>query len=220
MTDTEGEPDVLTLTISGRTLEFELARQLDDLGARAVRAGEKPYWAVLWPSARALSELVAAIPEEDFEGRRLLDLGCGLGATGFVAAAKGATVVMADIRPEAVEYVGRNAARNGLDVEARVVDWDDPPDDLGQFDSILAADVFYEDGMLRGVLRFVRHHLKGDGLAWIADPHRVMPGGVEGAAKLHGLECYTSQLTPGRTMEGGVVLYELEKRKSRFGLTT
>jgi 2-polyprenyl-3-methyl-5-hydroxy-6-metoxy-1,4-benzoquinol methylase len=145
----------------------------------------------------------------------VLDLGCGIGAAGLAAAAKGATAVCADIRPEAVALVLKNAERNGLTIEARPVDWNDPPLDLGAFDGIIAADVLYDDGMLRGVLRFVRHHLAPGGLALIADPMRVLPGGVAGAARLHGLESDAAVLHPGSSVIGGVTLYRLWRRPGR-----
>ncbi|MBI2377392.1 MAG: methyltransferase domain-containing protein [Deltaproteobacteria bacterium] len=201
--------DSLRLTVGGRTLEILRA---PSVGAREL-VETRPYWSVIWPSTRALVDVIAALPE--LGGKRVLDLGCGLGVLGLVAAARGAEVVLGDYRAEAVESVRLSAERNGLTVEAIVLDWNAPPADLGLFDGIIAADVFYEDGMLRGVLRFIKRFLAEDGIAWIADPHRVMTGGVDGAARLFGLECNTTILTNGRTFEGGVVLYELWKRKRR-----
>ncbi|MBI4815932.1 MAG: methyltransferase domain-containing protein [Deltaproteobacteria bacterium] len=210
--ESDSEPDEpLRLTVGDRTLEFLRSKQPE---ARELVA-TRPYWSVVWPSTKALLEVLLAVP--DLSGRRILDLGCGLGVLGLVAAARGADVVLGDIRPEAVASVKASAVRNRLDVKVVELDWNNPPDPLGPFDGILAADVFYEDGMLRGVLRFVRKHLSDDGIAWIADPNRVMPGGVDGAARLSGLECNASTLTQGRTFEGGVILYELWKRKHRLG---
>ena len=48
---------------------------------------EAPYWAELWPSARALADVVAA---RDVAGRRVLEVGCGLALPALVAAAGGA----------------------------------------------------------------------------------------------------------------------------------
>lgn len=208
------ETEEVTLELPGRKLVLHQVAGLSELVQASLHNQEPgPFWAYLWPSARALAPLIGAIP--DLAGRRVLDLGCGLGALGLAAAARGATAVLNDVRPEALELAKRNAERNGLTVETACFDWSAAPADLGAFDAIFAADVFYEDGMLGTVLRFLRKHLADDGLAWISDPMRVMPGGVAGAARLHGLETSSVVLRAGQVLTGGVMLHELHKRKRR-----
>ena len=202
--------EVVTLRVADRDLEIEQAAHLDALVQEGLRNGDEPFWAYVWPSARALVELTGDLG--DLSGRRLLDLGCGPGAAGLAAALLGAEVVLADVAPAAVALAARNAARNGLPAVARQVDWDAPPADLGAFDVILAADVLYGDGMLRGVLRFLKAHLRPDGLAYLADPNRVMSGGVVGAARLSGFEAREHVVRPGRSIVGGVTLYALQRR--------
>ncbi len=96
-----------------------------------------PYWAELWPAATALAD---ALP--DVRGVRVVELGCGLGVTSLVAAARGAEVVATDWAADAVELLRVNAERNGLAVRAEVRDWREPWEE--RFDLALAADVFYE----------------------------------------------------------------------------
>jgi predicted nicotinamide N-methyase len=96
-----------------------------------------PYWAELWPAARALA---AALPE--VSGLRVVELGCGLGLPSLVAAARGAEVTATDWAPDAIALLRENAARNGLTVRAEVRDWREPWDE--RFDLALAADVLYE----------------------------------------------------------------------------
>ena len=52
-----------------------------------------PYWSVLWRSGVALAREVAGMP---LAGRRVVELGCGLGAPSLAAAAGGARVLATD----------------------------------------------------------------------------------------------------------------------------
>jgi predicted nicotinamide N-methyase len=97
-----------------------------------------PYWAELWPAARALAE---GLP--DVTGLRIVELGCGLGLPALVAALKGATVTATDWSPDAIELLRENAVRNGITLTAVARDWRDPWDE--RFDLALAADVLYEE---------------------------------------------------------------------------
>jgi predicted nicotinamide N-methyase len=96
-----------------------------------------PYWAELWPAATALAEALPVVA-----GLRVVELGCGLGLTSLVAAAKGADVTATDWAADAVELLRENAERNGLAVRAEVRDWREPWEE--RFDLVLAADVLYE----------------------------------------------------------------------------
>ena len=98
-----------------------------------------PYWAELWPAARALA---AALPA-DLTDVRVVELGCGLGVPSLVAAARGAVVTATDWAAAAVELLAENATANGLELRAEARDWRDPWPD--RFDLALAADVLYEE---------------------------------------------------------------------------
>jgi len=102
-----------------------------------------PYWAELWPSAVALARAVA---RRSVPGRRVLELGCGLGLPGLAAAAGGARVTLTDWAPEAVVAARDNAARNGVEIEALVCDWRAPEALVARapWDLVLLADVLYE----------------------------------------------------------------------------
>src|SRR5262249_28966102 len=138
------------------------------------------------------------------------EIGCGLGAVSVAAAIGGAEVIASDISKDARELTERNAERNGVSIAFREFDWNDPPEDLGTFDLILAADVVYEDGMLSVVVRFIRGHVNDDGLALVADPMRVAASGIAGAARLNGMRCQTVTLADGEMMTGGVLLHTLK----------
>ena len=102
-----------------------------------------PYWAELWPSALELAEVVA---QRELAGLRVLELGCGLAVPSLVAARAGGRVLATDWADDAIALVRENARRNGIAIEAAVVDWREPTTllDRAPFDLVLAADVLYE----------------------------------------------------------------------------
>ncbi len=102
-----------------------------------------PYWAELWASG---VRLAAAVANRDVGGRRVLELGCGLGVPSVAAAVGGATVLAVDWAQEALDVTRQNAERNGASVETLLADWSKPEALLQRapFDLVLCSDVLYE----------------------------------------------------------------------------
>jgi predicted nicotinamide N-methyase len=159
-------------------LQPEPAAELPDDGA-VEWAPLAPYWAVLWRSGVALARELERVP---LEGRRVLELGCGLGVPSLAAARAGAYVVATDESAEALELLDRNAQANGVEVETSRVEWAEPAElaARGPFDLVLAADVLYERPAVAELLALLPR-LAGE--AWIADPGRpAAEAFLEGAA--------------------------------------
>jgi predicted nicotinamide N-methyase len=179
------------LSIAGREYRLLRPRNVDDLISEEDFAIDEliPYWADVWPSARVLAERVAGIRGA---GKRLLELGCGIGLPALVAAASGFEVLATDYYAEALEFTEANAARNGIaGVDSRLVDWRKLPDDLGTFDVILAADVLYEKPQAALVAGVLRQCLAVDGWALVSDPGRSTAEALIAA-------CAAAGLTAGR----------------------
>ena len=84
-----------------------------------------PYWAELWPSSVALAHYTAQCL--DMSGQRVLELGCGLGLVGVVAALQGARVLCTDYEPDALAFARHNARCNASrGIRFRLVDWRQP----------------------------------------------------------------------------------------------
>jgi predicted nicotinamide N-methyase len=137
-------PPLVETTVVAGGLELTLLRPPDAAALidEDVFAVEEflPYWAELWPAGIALAD---ALPPE-LRGRRVLELGCGLGLPSLVAAARGARALATDWAREALELLEANAARNGVVVETARIRWDEPERLPGSWDLVLAADVLYE----------------------------------------------------------------------------
>ena len=113
-----------------------------------------PYWAEVWPSGRVLCGLLAQM---DLSGRTVIELGAGIGTGAMVAAMRGGTALSTDWYPQAVEFSRWNAENLGLDMQAEVVDWREPPaliTDRAPWDLVIGADILYEarNGTALGVL--------------------------------------------------------------------
>jgi predicted nicotinamide N-methyase len=154
-----------------------------------------PYWADVWPSSIALGRRLL---EERGAGRRLLELGCGVGVVALAAARAGFGVTISDYYEDALLFARANLARAGLSAEARHLDWRALPDDLPTYDLVVASDVLYERPYAELVANVVSRALAPGGVALVADPGRLAaPAFVEAAQKL-GLAIDGSDVRPVR----------------------
>jgi ETFB lysine methyltransferase len=130
-----------------------------------------PYWAELWPSARALASLLL---EEPPARGPVLELGSGVGLPCLALRHAGVDVLATDFYPDALLFADVNARRNGLgSVPTRLLDWRDPPSDLGAFPLVIAADVLYEARNVEPLADMLDRAVAPGGSAIIADPGRV-----------------------------------------------
>jgi predicted nicotinamide N-methyase len=126
-----------------------------------------PYWAVLWRSGLALAR---ELEGEQLEGKRVIELGCGLGVPSLVAARAGARVTATDEDPDALELLQHNARENGIEIETAQLDWS-APGEPGRFDLVLAADVLYERASVALLLKLLPRLTTS--AVWLADPGRA-----------------------------------------------
>jgi predicted nicotinamide N-methyase len=135
------------------------------------RTAEPPYWAHLWVGAIALARRLAE--SNVLSGRRVLDLGCGLGLPGIVAAALGAEVWCVDRVPAALEFAAASAERNRLAPRVRCVLLDFMNEKLdADFDLILAAELVYDPQSYRPLCDFLDRHLCHGGEIHLTDAFR------------------------------------------------
>jgi predicted nicotinamide N-methyase len=148
-------------------------------------AGERrlAYWARLWPGGVVLARFVAE--SVDLRGRRVVELGCGLGAAGIAAGRAGAEVTLTDGAAAALAFAAENAAENGVSAEVVPLVWGRIPEAMAdRFDVVLAAEVVYERDQVVPLLGAVATLLRPGGQAWLADPDRLGRAVViDGAAR-------------------------------------
>jgi predicted nicotinamide N-methyase len=159
---------------------------LDEVAAREDRrekiTGERregeslhlPYWAELWESSIGLGQFLVDHWREVSHGKtgiKVLDLGCGMGLAGTVAAALGGSVVFADLESDALLFARLNTLQYRSHIRTRQVNWQTQSLDE-QFDLILGADVVYERPQWTALEPFWRRHIAKDGLILLGEPGR------------------------------------------------
>ena len=193
------------VVIAGRDLVMMRPADADALLDEDAFARDEfmPYWAELWPSARALARWVGT---RALHGARVLELGCGLGLPSISAALAGGRVLATDWSAEAVDFTQRNAAANGARLEAAVAAWDDAEEllDRGPWDLVIGSDVLYEPRHI-ALLLDVLENLTDR--AVIADPGR--PASVEFEASALGTWELRTEIDPGPPR---ISLYQLRRR--------
>jgi predicted nicotinamide N-methyase len=128
----------------------------------------------LWPSGRLLAQ---AMERADIAGKRVLEIGCGIGLASLVLQRRGADVVASDIHPLAEPFLAYNAALNALPaLHYRQLRWDQPLPALGDFDMLIASDVLYERGHATLLAGVIERHARTDCEVVITDPGRGHSG--------------------------------------------
>jgi predicted nicotinamide N-methyase len=134
-----------------------------------------PLWAKLWEASAVLANYLATITPD--ASHRLLEIGCGLGLVGIVAARSGHRITMTDIVPDALNFARANALVNGCpDLPICRLDWNAPDLD-GRFDCIVGSETVYRSEDIDGLEALFDRYLDPGGTVILAES--VRSTGVE-----------------------------------------
>lgn len=166
-------------------------QQFSDPDRSAERLGISPaQWSLfghVWPCGRLLADTMA---DYAIDGRRVLEIGCGLGLASLVLHRRGADVTASDCHPLAEVFLAYNAALNALTaVRYRMLPWALEHQALGRFDLIIGSDVLYERGQAELLAAFLARHAKPACEVLIADPGRGNGGAFSRALAAQGYTC-------------------------------
>lgn len=153
-------------------------QQYADPHGLAKRAGiSSALWSLfgqVWPAGRVLAQAMSVF---DVAGKRILEIGCGLGLSSLVLQRRGANILASDHHPLAETFLQHNAALNGLAlVPYQDLPWTIAAPTLGLFDLIIGSDVLYERDHAAQLTAFVQRHGHARTEVVITDPGRGNSG--------------------------------------------
>ena len=159
--------------------QFEIRSLLDrqqyaDPEGLALAAGISeaswPLFGMIWPSARMLAN---AMQTQDIEGKRILEVGCGLGLASLVLHRRLGNITASDCHPLAEGFLQENARLNALPIiKYQTGNWSRDNFALGKFDLLIASDVLYERDQPDVLAQFMDQHAHAHSDIIVLDPDR------------------------------------------------
>jgi len=129
-----------------------------------------PIFGLLWPSSRVLAHVMLTL---ELGGKRILELGCGLGLASLVVHRRGGNITASDCHPLAADFLLENLKLNHLPaMKYQTGNWSRHNPLLGRFDLIIGSDVLYDRGQPQALSQFIDLHAQPDGEVLIVDPDR------------------------------------------------
>jgi predicted nicotinamide N-methyase len=155
--------------------EFELfapdVKEVHD--AYIQKAIDFPFWAQVWPSAKALAAFMLSHPEY-LANKHVLELGAGLGLPSLIAARWATSVICTDHDPSAIEFAQLSVQYHQLkNVNTRLINWNILPPDL-QVDVVLLSDVNYDPATFERQQAFIISFLQKNVTVILSTPQRLL----------------------------------------------
>ncbi len=145
----------------------------DDLGVSESMGVPPSQWSlfgVLWEASLTLARLMF---DYSLDGRRILEVGCGLGLASLVLNQRLADVSATDYHPDSEEFLRKNTELNGgSEIPFVRANWADGNIGLGKFDLIIGSDLLYERGHAETLSEFIDQHARPVCEVIIVDPGR------------------------------------------------
>jgi predicted nicotinamide N-methyase len=132
------------------------------------------FWWGITSAAVALARHIESHRQE-FSGKRVIELGCGLGLAGITAGLAGANVLFTDYVPQALVFAEKNTRLNNLEngtFGTEFLDWEHPGG-LPKFDVVLGPEIVYDYFFHGSLIRLLAQIVQLDGAVLLADRKRL-----------------------------------------------
>lgn len=144
----------------------------DDLEAAALGITSSTWslFGIVWPASQVLA---AEVSVANLAGKRVLEIGCGIGLASIVLHKMGVDITASDYHPRAQEFLDRNVLDNKLlPIKFQTVDFEKKNLELGKFDLIIASDILYQPHHAKCVANFISNHSDNNVEVIVVDPGR------------------------------------------------
>jgi len=179
------------------------------------------YWNRVWDSEVALSEwLLKEFYPNKLSGRTVLELGCGTGLAGMVAAKLGGVPTFSDKVFMVMDSIKEACKLNRIvDYRTRLLDWARPQEILDTYDVILGSEIFYDRRFLEDLRELLKRVLTVDGRGVFCDPNRLGIDTLQDCflpffrMKIQEQTVRLSQSGPGKSQGKPVFIYEVTRKE-------
>lgn len=166
----EYETDTSDLAIKDRHFRFFVPKSIDKFLDHEDLFHDFPLWSKIWEASIILSDYVAGMPVD--AEKCFLEIGCGMGVVGVVAAAFGHRVTMTEYNPDALNFARANTRANltagDASLEIKELDWSKPRLE-GLFEYIIGSEVIYKEKDYQPILKLLKTYLRPSGEIILAE---------------------------------------------------
>ena len=132
-----------------------------------------PYWAQVWPAAKALCEIIAMQPAL-VENKKVMELAAGLGLPSLLAAQFAKEVSAGDYIPTAVEIMNRSVKYNKIkNMHCAVLDWNKLDKKLNP-DVLLLSDINYDPKSFTVLYKVLTDFIEKGTTVLLSTPQRLI----------------------------------------------
>lgn len=162
-----GEVDIHVRTLRDNQQFSDEEGVASDLG---ISSATWPLFGVIWESGEMLARLMM---EYQVKGKRILEVGCGIGLASLVLNHRVANITATDYHPEAGPFLMENTRlNNGPEIPFVRTGWSDEDIELGKFNLIIGSDLLYEQEHVDDLSAFIDNHALEECEVILVDPGR------------------------------------------------
>lgn len=166
-----GDVDIHVRTLRDHMQYLDVDGIAEKLG---ISSATWPIFGVIWASGRVLAQHMA---EFKIAGKRILEVGCGIGLASLVLNHRLADITATDYHPEAEAFLMENVVLNkGKKIPFFRTGWEDEGGALGRFDLVIGSDLLYERGHAGLLSHFIDQHANPHCEVILVDPGRGNQG--------------------------------------------